>query len=67
MNSKCCNASPSDLNEELCGVCQEHTDFNEEQEQSKFDSDRQKNFMDNYRNEISNKELEDLMNMFYNQ
>ena len=35
--------------------------------QSKFDSDRQKEFMDNYKNEISNKELEDLMNMFYNQ
>ena len=68
MYSNCCGAEPSRLSDEMCGRCKEWASFEEEQEeeQSKFESDRQKEFMDNYRNEISEKELQDLMNMFYN-
>ena len=67
MYSNCCGAEPSNLSDEMCSQCKEWASFEEEQEQSKFDSDRQKEFMDNYRNEINEKELEDLMSMFYNQ
>jgi hypothetical protein len=32
MWSECCGASPSEISDELCGECLEHTEFDDEDE-----------------------------------
>ena len=53
MYSKCCGASSSDLSDELCGECLEHTDFYDEE-------------IEGLDEELSSEELSELMNEFYN-
>ena len=53
MYSKCCGASSSDLSDELCGECLEHTDFYDEE-------------IEDLGEELSSEELSELMNEFYN-
>lgn len=50
MYSNCCGASEWMENTDICGDCKEHAVFTEEEEEEEFVSQRQKNFIDNYRN-----------------
>ena len=52
--SKCCGASPSDLSDELCGECLEHTEFAEFEDDAEVED-----------KELTSEELKELMRMYY--